>query len=261
MPRPLLLLLALVVAACDAPAADGPEPAGVVPNTLEQVRTDMALPHEGVPRGVPDGVGWRLRPRVGYGNEPPEGWTAMITWGQVYAEAGTAPPPNVRVQVKGLRAWVLSRRTGAWERWQASDAVAGANYAESFADDANVPADLRAEAEGVSATVRPGTNFHFWVDGPRPTIDGDDIAAVWAAVDGRLVLDDPAGPDRRDGARLLLGAGADYWESPTAVWDQWTTNGDVAIGRFRFLTRDWQTFNAHTMSDSLLRATPPPLGR
>ena len=261
--RRLLSFVALVfvaVSGCDPADVAPPDEPGVVPNTLAQVRSDMALPHEGVPSGVGEHEGWRLRPRVGYGNAPPDGWTAMITWGQVYVEQGVAAPPNTRVQVKDLRTWFLSRRTGAWRLWQRSSAVAGANYAESFAEDENVPTDLRPEREGVSATLRPGYNFHFWVDGTRPTIDPDDVEAVWSAIDGRLVLDDLAGPDRRAGARLMLSAGADYWASPSAVWDQWTTNGDVGIGRFRFLTADWQTFNMHTASDSVLRANPPPVG-
>ena len=263
-----LLALAVVasvgLAGCDflpvtPPSGPPPSEPGVVPNTLAQLRADMTLAHEGVPSGVGEHEGWRLRPRVGYGNTPPDGWTAMITWGQVYVEQGATAPANVRVQVKSLRTWVLSRRTGAWKLWQRSDAVGGANYAESYADDENVAADIRDEGEGVSATVPPGYNFHFWIDETRPTIDPDDIEAVWSAVDGRLVLDDPAGPDRRAGARLMLSAGADYWASPSAVWDQWTTNGDVGIGRFRFLTADWQTFNMHTASDSVLRANPPPV--
>ena len=59
--------------------------------------------------------------------------------------------------------------------------------------------------------------------------------------------------------RSISAAARRLGASPSAVWDQWTTNGDIGIGRFRFLTADWQTFNMHTASDSVLRANPPPV--
>ena len=230
----------------------------VVPNTLAQIRDDMLLPHEAAPRGVPETLDWYSGPRRGYGNHPPKDWSATITWGQVYAAANSTPPENTRFQIKNLRTWYLSKASGNWVNWQTSSRVDGANYAEDFQQDRNEPADLRPEAEGVSATVRPGTNFHFWPEEGRVTMDPADIEAVWTAIDARLILQDSSKRDDRAEARLLLSAGADYWLNLSAPWDEWKTNGDVGIGRFRFLTPDWQTFNMHTMSDSILANYPPP---
>jgi hypothetical protein len=232
---------------------------GTISNSLQQVRDDMALPHEAIPRGVPEGMDWRSQPRVGYGNTPPAGWSAMITWGQVYAAAGHQAPPNTRVQIKDMRTWYLSKQSGNWINWQRSSEVGGANYNEDFQNDTNQPADIRREAEGYSATVPDGVNFHFWPQEGRVEVDPDDIEAVWTAIDARLILDDSTRTDDRVNAELMMSAGADYWLDRAAEWDQWKTNGDIGIGRFRFITPDWQTYSMHTISDSIFAANPPPL--
>ena len=256
-----LLLLLIFLAACSDDTDTPPVPTNptTIPNSFQQLRDDMTEDHVAPPRGVPASMDWSTGPRIGYGNEPPADWNAMITWGQVYAAAGATAAPNTRVQVKNLQTWYLSKSTNEWINWQRSSNVGGANYAEDFQEDENIPTDLRAEAEGYSATVPDDYNFHFWVDELRPTMDPTDIAAVWTAIDARLILDDPNESDDRATSRLMMSAGADYWESPSAQWDQWTTNGDIAIGRFRWLTEDWQTYNMHTMSEEILVNNPPPL--
>ncbi len=236
-------------------------PSTTIPNSLHQLGNDMVLAHEAIPRGVPDHIDWSSHPRPGYGNKPPEDWSAMITWGQVYAAAGHSAPPNTRFQLKNLRTWYLSKGTGDWTNWQHSSQVGGANYAEDFQNDVNVPADIRVEDEGASATLQDGYNFHFWPQEGRVAMNASDIEAVWSAIDGRLILADSSRTDDRADARLLLSAGSDYWLSPSAPWDQWKTNGDIGIGRFRFLSPDWQTYNMHTISDSIFRVNPPPFDR
>ena len=89
-------------------------------------------------------------------------------------------------------------------------------------------------------------------------MDPLDIAGVWATMEARLIIADEQLPDDRSAARLLLSAGADYWQSPAAAWDQWKTNGDIGIGRFRYLTSKWQAFNMHTLSEAQLQSNPPP---
>ena len=185
----------------------------------------------------------------------------MTTWGQVYAAEGSEPPTNTRFQIRNMRTWYLSKATDEWVQWQESDHVGGANYAEDFQEDRNEPADIRAEAEGYSATLQPGFNFHFWPEEGRVTMDPTDITAVWSAIDARLILNDSTAADDRAEAQLMMSAGSDYWLDRAAAWDQWTTNGDIGIGRFRFITKDWQTYNMHTMSDSILANNPPPITR
>lgn len=263
----LLLFLTCIGLGCNdeadtTSAGSQPEPivSETIPNTLEQIRNDMAEPHQAIPNGI-DGQDWRLAPRVGYGNQPPEGWSAMTTWGQVYAPTTGNPATNTRFQIKNMQTWYLSKATGEWISWQTSSNVGGANYAEDFQNDLNIPADLRREEEGYSANLQEGYNFHFWPQEGRVTIDPDDIAAVWTAIDGRLILDDHAGVNDMSQACMMMSVGADYWTNRSAEWDQWTTNGDIGIGRFRYLTKDWQTFNMHTMTKEQLTQQPPPFER
>lgn len=231
----------------------------VIPNTLDQVKDDMTEDHVAIPRGVPETLDWREGPRAAWGNNPPDDWSAMTTWGQVYAAEGAGSPPNTRVHIRNMQTWYLSKATGEWIQWQRSDNVGGANYAEDFQNDVNVEADIREEAGGgYSATIRDGYNFHFWPDEGRVEMDPTDIEATWTGIDARLVLDDPDQADQRDGNSLMMSAGADYWLDRAAQWDQWKTNGDIAIGRFRYITNDWQRYNMHTATDSILDVNPPP---
>lgn len=137
--------------------------------------------------------------------------------------------------------------------------VEGAAYVEDFAGDESIPADIRVEEEGISVSpAGKGYNFHFWTPNRSP-IDPDDIAGVFSTVEARLVVDNPDLLDDRNQARIILNMGADYWESMTAEWDNWTTNADVGMGKFKFVTNCWQSFNMHTVTPELLRKNPPPL--
>ncbi|QCX00380.1 hypothetical protein FGM00_09740 [Aggregatimonas sangjinii] len=212
---------------------------------------DMTLAHEAKPKGVPY-ADWVDGPRIGYGNSPPDGWTAMMPWGQVYVDETGFQAGNVRFQIRNLQTWYLSKSQGKWLPWRNSSDIDGANYTEDFQDDVNLPADIRIETAnggGISSTLIPGHNFHFWSAEGRVGINPDDIDAVWSAVDARLILENPDGVDERDSARLMMSVGADYWLDLSAPWDQWTTNGDIFIGRFRYMTSEWQRFHAHTLTE------------
>ena len=237
-------------------------------NTAAAFASDMSGAHEGFPRGfdyapdVSNGLAWILHPRVGYGRDMPVGWNALIPWGQVYADTvkgrGPANPPGVRFQLRNLQHWVRSKSTGQWRRVYQLDDITGANYAESFQEDANIPADIRPASDGggITATITDGYNFHFF-GRDRVEADRRDIADVWACFEGRLVLEPGADPALLDSARLIASAGGDYWLNVSTPWDQWKTNGDWAIGRFKYLTPEWQAFNAHTVEAGQLSAVAP----
>ena len=230
-------------------------------NSLQLIRDDMNLPHEGVPRGLPPTTDWAAGPRIGWGNNPPNDWNAMIPWGQIYADSRGNPAVNVRCQIRNMQAWYLSKKDDQWKKWVLTSRIDGANYAEDFQNDVNIPADIRQEGPGAGISVPPpsqGYNFHFWSEEGRIVMDPLDIAGVWVSIEARLIAANENLPDDRDAARLLFSAGADYWQSPTAAWDQWKTNGDIGIGRFRYLTSKWQAFNMHTLSEAQLQSNPPP---
>lgn len=228
-------------------------------NTIDKVVNDMKQPHEEAPHGVPDHYDWAKGPRLSMGNDPGD-WTAMITWGQVYEAASGSESVNTRIEIRNLQAWFLSKNDGKWHAWQKTVMVQGANYVEDFVDDLSKPADTRYEAGGtISITCGDGYNYHFWHPSGRTVIDPDDIAGVFTTVQARLILDDPDGVDDRDKAKFMMSVGGDYWKDIYAQWDQWKTNGDIGIGRFRFIKKEWDSFNMHSMTETAIRTNPPPL--
>lgn len=230
----------------------------LIENTIAEIIGDMQLPHEAKPSGVPDHFDWSSGPRLGYGNHPPEGWLAMITWGQVYKDEYPLSAFNTRVQLKNLQAWYLSASSNEWIEWSQTSEISGAYYLEDFAEDYNEPASIRKENEGISIQLKEGFNFHFWPTSGRVNIDPEDIKGVWISVQSRLILDRVNDVDDRKDANFLLSVGGDYWENRSAKWDYWTTNGDIGIGRFRYIDTKWRTYNMHTMQADSIRQNPPP---
>jgi hypothetical protein len=261
--RHIFIFCCFILAACDTGTDQKKQESNNQPasNSISLIRSDMEKLHEAIPSGVKPDAGWYEGPRIGYGNEPPADWSAMITWGQVYAPQSGNPAENTRFQILNMQAWYLSKSDGSWKKWQSGSTIGGANYAEDFQDDVNIEADIRDESGnggGISSTLQPGYNFHFWTENERTTIEPGDIGGVWVTMEGRLIMDDPNGTDDRLRARLMLCAGADYWLCESSEWDQWTTNGDVGVGRFRYLSADWQFFNMHTLTDEQIITNPPP---
>jgi hypothetical protein len=230
-------------------------------NSVALIADDMRLPHEGRPSGLPESYDWSAGPRIGYGNEPPADFSAFIAWGQVYEDAEGNPASNTRVELRDMEAYYLSASSGRWYLLQFDRLVDGAAYVEDFVDNVSIPADIRAESGGtISIRAGDGYNFHFWPQSTRVSIDTSDIAGIFSTVQARLITEDPALPDDRAQARYLLSVGADYWRDLAAEWQSdWTTVGDAAIGRFRYVTPEWGSFNMTTVSADVLCANPPPL--
>lgn len=231
---------------------------GIAQNSLQEIINDITLPHEGRPHGVPISYDWALKPRRG-AVQPPESWTAMIAWGQLYEWIEGNPATNTRVQIKDMEAYYLSKSDGKWHLLQKDVRVAGAAYVEDFAGDVNKPADIRRESDGsVSVTAGDGFNFHFWPSKGRTQYPQNDVEGCFITVLARLILDDPKGVDDRKDARYVLSVGGDWWLSLTAQWDNWKTNMDMGIGRFKFVTVEWKSFNLITVPIDEARKNPPP---
>ncbi len=227
-------------------------------NSLEDIIGDITLPHEGLPHGVPDSYNWSKKPRVG-AQQPPEGWTAAIAWGQLYEWIEGNPATNSRVQIRDMEMLYLSKSDGHWHHLQKSLRVDGAAYVEDFVDDISKPADIRSETDGsLSVTAGGGYNFHFWPSSGRVEIPANDIEGCFVTVQCRLILENPNGIDDRADAKYLMSVGGDWWESMTAVWDQWTTNADMGLGRFRFITPEWKGYNMISLPVDRVRENPPP---
>lgn len=225
---------------------------------IQEIIDDTKLPHVAIPRGTLPGFDWREKPRLGMGNNPGN-FTAFITWGQVYEPEGGSPSKNTRYQIRNVQGYLLSKKTGEWTKVQHTTSPEGAAYREDFKDDVSVPPDVRTESSGgISVKGKEGFNYHFWPSIGRISVDGSDIAGVYTVVQARLVVDDPKLPDDRDKAKFMMGMGADYWKGLNAEWDNFKTNGDAMIGRFRWIEKEWKWFHACTMTEAEIRKNPPP---
>lgn len=226
--------------------------------TLTEIINDMLLQHEGNPHGVPSNYDWYSKPRKG-APEPGAGWTAAIAWGQIYEWAGGNNATNTRIHIRDLAMYYLSKKDNKWHLLQSAVRVSGANYREDFVGDINKPASIRIESDGgISTTCGGGFNFHFWPSTGRITIPVNDVAGCFVTVKARLVIDDATKPDDRDKAKYLMSVGGDWWQSLTAPWDNYKTNCDIGIGRFRFITSDWKSFNMYSVPADSIRSNPPP---
>lgn len=226
--------------------------------TVDEIITDMTLAHEGRPHGVPTNIDWALKPRVG-ALLPPAGWNAAIAWGQLYEWAGGNPATNTRVQIKDLEMYYLSKADQKWHLLQKSVGVDGNAYVEDFAGDVNKPADKRIEKDGsVSVKAGGGYNFHFWSKLGRVKYPVNDVDGIYVTVKARLVVDKAELPDDRDKAKYLMSVGGDWWQTLTIAWDQWKTNADMGISRFRFVTPDWKSYNMCSLPAAKIRQNPPP---
>ncbi|MGG6294523.1 hypothetical protein ACQ4M4_08870 [Leptolyngbya sp. AN02str] len=239
------------------PVVSNPSTGGTV-NSVQTIADDMTLPHAGRPSGVPEFWSWGSGPNMYLGNDPGE-FKSMTAWGQLYEDEAGNPATNTRVQLQGMKSYILSKSTGEWQLVQ-ENVIEGSAFLETYADNVNTPPDLQFEEDGtVSVTAGDGYNFHFWPKGTRPTIDPDDIAGVFTTVQARLIVDDANKPDDRASAKYLLSMGGDYWLDETGGWDDFKTNGGIAIGRFKYVTSNWQAFNMSTLTAEQLQDNPPPM--
>jgi len=254
----ILILLITLVSVCGCNFIVQANPPAPI-NSISTIIQDMRGSHDARPHGVPDSYDWSASPRMGLGNNPGN-LRAITAWGQLYIAEQGNPAINTRVQLRNIKTYVLSQRDRRWRLIQSSRGVEGEAYREDFDENISRAADVRQEADGtLSVTAGQGYNFHFWPEDGRVTIDPTDIAGVFTTVQARLIVGNSSQPDDRALARYVLSVGADYWLSLTAPWELGVTPEDVAIGKFKYVRSNWQSFNMSTLSPAELRQTPPPL--
>lgn len=236
-----------------------PPPTGTI-NSVQTIINDMTLPPDGLPHGVPTSWDWATHAEIDMGNNPGT-FKAMTAWGQTYIASTGNPATNTRVNIRNIQAYVLSKSDGKWHQLQSSALVQGDYYLEDFSGDVSITGDQRTESDGtISVIPGNGYNFHYWPPNGRATINPTDIAAIFTTCQARLIVNNPALPDDRSTARFLLDMGGDYWLSLTAAWaPNEANNNDIGMGRFKWVTNNWQAFNMTTATAAQLQATPPPL--
>jgi hypothetical protein len=229
----------------------------VVVNTIDNVVNDMQGSHEAPPFGVPVTYTWQAGPRIGMGNDPGT-FRAMLPWGQIFETAPGNTSTNTRIEIRGLKAYYLNKKTNSWQLWVGAQKPTGLYTSQDLTVKVTKPADIKTLAESISVGMLKGYNFYLLAP-MRTTISPGDIGGVFITVQARLILQDDTKPDDRDAAQLMLSAGGDYWLNLTAAGDNFSNNGDIAIGKFKRLTREWRAFNMHTLTAEQIRNTPPPL--
>lgn len=247
---------------------DNDEPAEDVQGKIDGIVEDMTLPHEGRP-ALLLAREWREGPWVRNGAIP-RGFRAFTVWGLLGEAAGAKVVSNVRVHLRGLRAYILGKTSGQWQLAQADLETRVAVLREKSIAEAEVAplAEVRAEADGgVSVAVGDGCSLVVSPGSVRAPMDPKDVQAVLAIMEARLVLDDPQGLDQRDQASYLLGLAGDYWLDIPVGLSSPSTRGLIGGGRFKHVSSEWRTFafmtledgNPHALSEAQLRANPPPL--
>jgi hypothetical protein len=219
--------------------------------------------HEGRLAGVGPYCNWQYKPRLNFGNDPNRGhYSRFQFWGIVYSEAGSKLPQNVRIQIRNPRAYYLSKRDQHWHSLQKDVTVDGLHYPEDFNGGA-VKADTRLEGDGSrSITMIEHYNYHFWPASPeiqKVKIDPNDVAGIFTNFQARLIPDHSGENPDFSQVRFMAQSGGDYWVYPPTGKGNPTENDDAGMGKFKFLTPDWQYFNMHTLTEEEIRKNPPPL--
>lgn len=228
-------------------------------NSSTEILGDMAYNHERKPKGVPESFGWLYAGRVNMGNDP-KTFKAFMIWGHVYETVDGSGSTNTRVQIRPAKAYYLSKSQKKWVLLQSVPKVSGAHYLNDYANNSSIAANIRTEtSNSISTTMKSGYNFHFW-DTERVWLPTkSDIAAIWTTCSAKLILNDSSKTDDRDKSSFILGMGADYWSNLTDGWDNFKNVGDVGIGRFKYVTKNWRAYNMTTATKAQLDSYPPPV--
>lgn len=242
------LPLAFITAATAYPA--NAAAANQLPLSLEQLlkfNDDFFRPHEGAPAGVPNGYDWYARPKRGSWNTVPANRSAMTGWGQAFWTNGTSVP-TAYLLLKNQMTLVCHGRPHTWTLVQSAPPN-GAEFRADFVGNAARQAIAAAgaiESDALSVLVPVGRAYHFWPKVDRAAIPADPLCGVLVLVQARA---EPMSADSYAQQNLLLGLGADYWQSKTAPWDNYRTNSDIAIGRLKRVGTNWAWYGLSTASD------------
>jgi hypothetical protein len=228
-------------------------------NNLNTLLADMILPGEALPHGT---VGdWSMKPRLGMGVTPPSYMSAFMGWGQIYEVSTGNPGVNYRVNLRDMRTYALYKSDNQWHLVQSSKGMQGSAYVENFAGDVHKPAGERTEADGsTSVTVGGGYNFHFWNSTGRVSLQSTNVKGLYTTFQARLIPNNFNQADDRAACRIIGSVGGDWWRDLNAQWAaDWSNNGDYAIGRFKFIRKEWQSYSAWAGDSTAFRSNPPPL--
>ena len=212
---------------------------------------DMSGSHDGSPLGVPSSYSWQRGPEV-QNARPPAGWQGMLGWGQAYSDAGQpVPPDNLRIEVRRLS--VLALVGSQWEVLQDVQRLHGSYYSPTYSGTIIGAVERREAGGGFSVAPYAGHPYHFF-PAERALVPGR-LSGVAVVIEARLVLDEATGPDNRSNARIMLGAGLDWFAGTEGS----TSTIGACVGRMTWLTSEYQTFACSTVAPGEIANNPPPI--
>lgn len=175
--------------------------------------------------------------------------------------------PNTRVQQRDLQMWWLLD-DGRWVLGSHTAAPGGTTYPYLFIegthkDGTAIWRDESANGGGVSmrGLGREGYEGYLWHTWGGPNLIPMNAVGAAVAFFARLTLDNPNGPDDREKAHILA-AGAGDWYKDQATISGWKAQGVnvlyMGFSRFKYVTSEWQLFGWTSLSETQIRANPPP---
>lgn len=225
---------------------------------LATALADMKAPHEVVPSGVGEQIGWKRRADVGANTEPYGAaipaywkgkryaeWRAMLPWFVIYEGEPSNPAVNVEVEVSGIECWVLLQST---RRWVLAGAGARPAWDSIYAPNAVDRLAAKAVGQVAEAAVRYTPAQQAMVHGGLgqlavPWHDGAaDIRALYVSARHRLTVKDPAQADDRGVANLGLQVGLDYypWVGAKLSDLEAAYVPAAGLGRFLKVSPEWR---------------------
>lgn len=180
---------------------------------------------------------------------------AIVPWGVVYRGQNNVWGNNVAVEIARFKIWLRRKDNGVW--------VQGVNTLTNFwgvytneAAGGYQTWTIRNNSNNTGIVIRPplatDRAIHFASSQRTNTLNaysshsnfGGAFATCWA----RKVKWDSGGVDDLDGSNLMLQVGGDWWRDTSAGNQDcgatvFFNNPYWALGRFRYLTRNFQGYN------------------
>lgn len=220
-----------------------------IPLSLRELTTiafDNAKSHEALPAGVPSSYDWYKGPRVGAGNNS-AGFQAATGWGQVFYTNDIQAKSRSSFLIKDFRTLVCTN-TPTRKEWSLvqSGPVEGREFRADFLGNISRPASIFSTIGELSQVeFEVGSAFHFWPKSGRFKLESSNLCGFLVYLRAKQV----SGPPRS----IVLGLGADYWTTTSALWDNYRTNKDIAIGRLKVLSGEWQVIGLTTAIGDALK--------
>lgn len=204
---------------------------------------DMANPGEAIPFGLSERISWSRHGRINLGNHPGK-YRFILPWAQIMAGPGNLRS-SAKIQISHILLYLVMDDESSWQPISGSPCVEGGYYSLEYRNGHSTTLNVSRKNGRCQIVAQAGFASHFWPDRGRVELPAGRIRGISVLVRARLV------GDNSNKSRYLLSAGADYWLNRNATWDRFTTNGDIGIGRFKWITREWRWFTMNTVGNSI----------